>query len=112
MQYSNNQIKNRLPIPHATKLTVWDRAGNKCESCKAAFSSKLGFSFHHIVYEREIEQNIKSESVFGDERPNELQWLCWSCHQAKHRGPLGEFYLDPQEAAAEWNYYHHLMEKD
>ena len=107
-----NSIKNRLPIPHATKLAVWDRAGNKCESCHIGFASNLGFSFHHMIYERWIERDIKSESVLGNERPEELQWLCWNCHQAKHRGPSGEFYLDPQEATAEWDYFNHLMDKD
>lgn len=51
---------------------IW-HAGDECDEC--ADTERL--TVHHITYER-----------IGDERPEDLQCLCWPCHRNKHISPV------------------------
>jgi hypothetical protein len=51
-------------------------------------------------------------AIFGRETPDDLLALCRDCHKAKHIGPDGGFYGDPEECAAERDYYDHMATKD
>jgi hypothetical protein len=37
--------------------------------------------------------------IFGDENEDDLLALCRDCHQLRHLGPKGEFYIDPEDCA-------------
>jgi hypothetical protein len=107
------RIEGRLPIPQKTKTEVLKRANGKCEKCHCKYHWSLGFSLHHLIYERDIYPYGKhTESVLGNERPEEMLWVCWTCQKSFHRGPSGQYYHDPQEAKAEWDYWDHIMSKD
>lgn len=108
-------VEGRLPIPEDTKRAVLERANGCCENCGDRFEISRKFRFHHVTYTRLIYPWTSFEevvSVLGIEEPDELQWLCWDCHQKKHRGPGGEYYLDPEEASEQWDRYWHAWDKD
>ena len=50
--------------------------------------------------------------IFGRETPDDPLALCRQCHKAKHVGPNGAFYGDPEEAEAERDYHNHMWGKD
>lgn len=107
-------VEGRLPIPEDTKIAVLERANGLCEECFHPKQISETFTFHHKWYERWVPgyEGKWQVSVLGKEQPEDLEWLCWDCHKSKHRGPLGEYYLNPEECAAEWEYFHHFMDKD
>lgn len=53
-----------------TRADALDRADHKCESCG---DSSGPLQVHHLTYER-----------VGEEKPDDLQVLCRSCHAAEH----------------------------
>jgi 5-methylcytosine-specific restriction endonuclease McrA len=75
------------PIPLATRTAVLQRSKRFCENCGDLAPLEL----HHLHYDTE-----------GHESPDDLKALCRNCHRSAHVAPNGDFYVDPQEMAAEW----------
>jgi hypothetical protein len=47
------------------------------------------------------------------DRPENIEMLCWPCHQGRHRdNPTGEYWRDCEEMANYWESYYDAMEKD
>jgi 5-methylcytosine-specific restriction endonuclease McrA len=53
----------------ALRADVMQRAGYRCEQC----GTPWGLQVHHRTYEQ-----------MGNERPEDLIWLCRDCHRALH----------------------------
>lgn len=61
--------EKRVPLPSATKNTVYERANGRCESCgRPLKKSDVGAQFHHIR-----KPSVKS-------KPSTIQFLCATCH--------------------------------
>jgi hypothetical protein len=65
---------------------------------------------HHLKYW--AGRPDKPFSIFGRETADDLEALCRDCHLHRHAGPDKSFYADPEECAAEWDYFRHVMDKD
>lgn len=123
-------METRKPIPNEVRAAVLARAKGCCEDCGGALPLEL----HHTtysIYELSgvicsrhdkgyccIEKDGKrifideSEGIFGHEDPGVLRALCRECHRSEHIDPYGEFSGDIDEVQGEWDYYHHMMDKD
>lgn len=89
----------RAPIPAEVRYAVLRRAEGCCERCGCARPVEM----HHTTYRRyEVTGFVGDalEAVFGYETPDILLALCRDCHLSEHI-VRGEFYRDPEEAAAE-----------
>lgn len=102
----------RLPIPEAVRAEVLRRAKYCCEEC-----GETPVELHRVTYysqrpEHQYKFPKHAVEIFGFETADELLALCRECHRDKHIGPCDEFYADPEECAAEWEYFNHLMDSD
>ena len=86
------------PIPEAVREAVLQRADRICEDCGADVPLEL----HHRTYYHDHSPKHPI-LIFGLERPDDLAALCRECHLARHVVE-GEFYADPEDAAAERDY--------
>ena len=93
------------PIPDAVRQEVMERAGWACEGCWASGRLEL----HHLTYKSDLsdpealEANLAELVIFGSETADDLVALCRECHEARHRGPGGEYVADPQECESKWD---------
>jgi 5-methylcytosine-specific restriction endonuclease McrA len=92
-------------IPDRVRAVVSRRAAGQCEEC----GEHLPLEMHHLTYVRRGRDPSEDEPIFGFETPDDLQALCRACHHARHIGPDGEFYRDPEECAQEWDQFQHMM---
>jgi hypothetical protein len=86
------------PIPLAVRRAVLARAGHVCEDC----GEDDPLTLHHLHYET-AESRIRQKywiPIFGQETPDDLDALCWTCHQARHRDNEGRYWRDPDEVEA------------
>lgn len=98
----------RNPIPNGVRKAVYKRSGRCCEEC-----GSKPIELHHLTYDAHHGNHWPdTQPIFGLETPDDLKALCRICHLAKHRGPNGEFFRDPEECAAEWDYYRHVSDND
>ena len=82
-QAKGNRENWKKVYPAYQKSSVWvekrkqilKRANGKCEGCGAIVIDDSALDIHHITYER----------VGGNERMDDLQALCYSCHQKADR---------------------------
>jgi hypothetical protein len=67
----------------AARAACRDRAGDKCEACGAPNGDRY-FRFDVWPYREVLVQCGASHvnNVAGDDRPENLRWLCRSCHLA------------------------------
>ena len=103
----------RPPIPLSTKQAVWNRSGCRCEDCGV---QGVPLEFHHVRYTTWDREPYKPEryerEVFGEELPEDLAYLCRSCHHARHVDIVGNFHVDPQDRDAENDYIEHMWFSD
>lgn len=95
---------NQIPLP--TRLDVIHRASGLCEDCGCSGPMEM----HHLRYDEW--STGKLYSIRGRETPDDILLLCRECHLAKHIGPDGCFYKDPEECAGEHDYYDHVFSKE
>jgi len=81
-------------------IAVFKRSRNTCEDCWAG-PPEVMLTFHHLHYDN-----------MGEERPEDIDHLCWECHKERHIDPNGEYWRDPQEMEDCWFGYHWAMAKD
>lgn len=91
-------MRDRPPIPSATRQAVYERAGGVCESCGCRPIGQR-HDFHHLHYE-----------TVGEETPADLQLLCRDCHDVAHRDINGDFWRDPNEMFHYWYTYFEEIE--
>lgn len=89
---------NRKPILCKVRAAVMKRSCGVCEDC----GGDEPLEFHHLTYNYEAYpgQMLKEgdgEWIFGNEKPEDLAFICRACHKARHIVG-GEFYSDPEEA--------------
>jgi hypothetical protein len=65
---------------------------------------------HHLTYYWHSDPS--RGTIFGHETADDLAALCRDCHHDRHIGPDDDFIADPEECAAEWDYYNHMTTKD
>ena len=94
------------PIPAAVRREVLRRAHGRCESR----GREAALELHHLTYETDHGYEY-STPIFGRETADDLRALCGDCHLGEHIGPDDDFYEDPEECEAEWDYYDHMMGK-
>jgi len=105
--------KERTPIPKQVRREVLKRANGCCEEC----GERRFLEIHHTTYRlSEVPgfsgcDDLKCE-IFGSEDASVLQALCRDCHRAAHIGPYGQFSGDIDQVRADWDYHHHMMDKD
>lgn len=92
--------QGRKPIPSTVRRAVLARANYCCENC----GDEGRLEMHHVRYMTDGHSKY-SQSIFGIETPNDLEALCRSCHLSRHIDPFGDFIRNPEECAAEWDYY-------
>ena len=97
----------RKPIPANVRRKVMARAQYCCEDC----GRKVPLELHHLTYTF-VDQYHVAEAIFGYETAEDLDALCRGCHHQRHRDILGDFWVDPEEMADHWWYYHEQMDKD
>jgi 5-methylcytosine-specific restriction endonuclease McrA len=102
---------NRVPIPAAVRAAILRRANHCCEECGAQ-----PVELHHLTYDYwphgVVRADWGAQPIFGHETPDDLLALCRDCHNDKHIGPNGAFYVDPEECEEEWAHWDHLMDSD
>jgi 5-methylcytosine-specific restriction endonuclease McrA len=104
------RLREQNPIPPAVRAEVLRRASGRCEECGCERPLEL----HHTTYTRFFGMHGdfgNAGDIFGYETPDDLRALCRECHRGRHV-VNGEFYGDPEEAAAERDYLNHMMDKD
>jgi hypothetical protein len=87
------RLRRERPVPEKVRQAVPKRADGHCEFCAADEPLEL----HHRTY------GNKADLIFGRETPQDLWALCRYCHQSRHAGPAGEYFLDPGECAVAWD---------
>ncbi len=106
-------------IPKATIEAVYERSGGRCEGDTYAGLGHVGQYFadrcaakgtemHHVTY-GDDEGDIR-----GREKPEHLQLVCRSCHEAEHRSHFdmnGTYWANKEEMDTYWWYYHEQMER-
>jgi 5-methylcytosine-specific restriction endonuclease McrA len=100
-------MTDRKPIPAAVRAAVLQRANHCCEECGAC-----PVELHHLTYDYWPGGVVRPDKgplpIFGLETPDDLIALCRDCHEDKHIGPDGQFYVDPEECEDEWAYFDHM----
>lgn len=83
-------------IDPLVRQAVIQRCKGRCECC----GEQLPLTMHHLHYE-----------TVGQETPEDLEGLCWTCHKAKHIDPAGAYWRDPQEMYHYWYTYCEELER-
>jgi 5-methylcytosine-specific restriction endonuclease McrA len=86
-----------MSISETLRRQVIERCGNCCVDCDQAGA----LTMHHLHYD-----------TVGKETIKDIEGLCWSCHQQRHRDLNGQYWRDPAELAAHWFTYHEEMARD
>jgi hypothetical protein len=88
------------------RRSIISERGQKCEACG---NEGTGLQLHHLTYER-----------LGDERPSDVQLLCWMCHRKADEKREREARIRSERSlydarlngwakrkyGEEWDYYH------
>jgi hypothetical protein len=107
MKHEGPNVEFKPPIPDDVRREVIKRAHGKCEEC----GRREPLELHHRTYTHPcFDWGDHSLPIFGLETTDNLVALCRECHRSRHVGPDDVFYADPEECAAEWDYYDHFME--
>jgi 5-methylcytosine-specific restriction endonuclease McrA len=99
-------------IPAGTRAGVMARAGGCCEGCGENWDATTRPTLHHLRYWTGPDRDMDQEPIFGRETPDDLDALCWDCHQGRHRDMNGTYWRDPENMEEQWAPYRWARDKD